>query len=199
MNDTTEPNLPAKRVKLTPEGVNQADIDAVLKRLAEMRKRFKSDILFVGGKLAKMRSQLPHGRWEQFLKLTFPLSVKTANIWIRAYENRDSELAVSDWDAYMRVLYGNVPKKLKAPSYQEEPAERDEDDELERDILEQSGGEGLSGLFPDKDKADFYSLKKVIASLRQNVLAHLTLKAKRDFLTELGNWVENEKKNLGAS
>jgi hypothetical protein len=107
-----------RKIKLTPEGVNQTDVDAVLKRLALMRKRFREDILFVGGHLAKMRdTKIPYGGWTAFVERTFPLSVKTANIWIRAYENRDSELAVNDWDAYMRALYGNEPKKLKGKAY----------------------------------------------------------------------------------
>ena len=103
-----------KPIKLIPEGVNQADVDAVLGRLALMRKRLREDILFVGGRLAKMRAKITYGDWTKFVARTFPLSVKTANIWIRAWEGRNSELAVNDWDAYMRLLYGNESKQLKA-------------------------------------------------------------------------------------
>jgi hypothetical protein len=104
-----------KRIKFAPEGINQVDVDAVLNRLAGMRKRLREDILFVGGRLAKMRAKIPHGRWGDFIEQTFPLSIKTANIWIRAWEERDSELARNDWSAYMRALYGNQAKSLRAP------------------------------------------------------------------------------------
>ena len=109
-NNPCDLNLPAKRIKLTPT-VPQSDIDAVLKRLAGMRKRLRSDILFIGGRMAKMRSEIPYGRWTRFVEETFPLSVKSANIWIRAWEGKDTEVALNDWDGYMRALYGNSSKR----------------------------------------------------------------------------------------
>jgi len=111
-----EAKLPAKQIKLTrlvPEGVNQHDVDAVLKRLALMRKRLREDILFVGGRLYKMRNDIRYGNWTRFVENNFPLSVKSANIWIRAYENKDCDLAVNDWDAYMRALYGNEQRNSR--------------------------------------------------------------------------------------
>ncbi len=105
-----------------------------------MRKRLKEDILFIGGKFAKMRDKIPHGRWGSYIERNFDLSIKTANIWIRAWENRDSELALSDWSAYMRALYGNELKKLKADYRRPEEIGGDDgggDDD------EQSGGPGF--------------------------------------------------------
>jgi hypothetical protein len=190
-----EAKLKAKQIKLTPEGVNQADIDVVLKRLAQMRKRLREDILFVGGRLAKMRDhKIAYGNWTTFVERTFPLSVKTANIWIRAWENRDSELAVNDWESYMRALYGNEPKKLKAPSSRAKPEQDDE----ERDDLEQSGGEGFQMFFPDKGKPGFLGFKNLTAALEHDFFASksYTLAAKQQFITDLINWLETQRKNL---
>ena len=61
-----------------------------------------------------MRDKIPHGRWGSYIERNFDLSIKTANIWIRAWENRDSELALRIGAAYMRELYGNEPKSFKA-------------------------------------------------------------------------------------
>jgi hypothetical protein len=165
-NDSLNPKLLAKQIKLTPEGINQADIDAVNKRLTQMRKRLKADILFIGGKFAKMRDKIPHGRWGRYIEHNFDLSIKTANIWIRAWENRDCELAVNDWAAYMRALYGNEPKKLKADYVAPSATHSKEDDDDE-----QSGGEGFSEglgeptIFADKGKTGFFGLKQLTALL----------------------------------
>jgi hypothetical protein len=80
-----------------------------------MRKRAQKDILHCGGELHAMREKIPYGNWTRFVERNFPLSIKTANIWIRAWANRNSDLALEDWDTYMRILYGNAPKQLKAP------------------------------------------------------------------------------------
>jgi hypothetical protein len=194
------PRLPekVKQIKLTPEGVNQRDVDAVLNRLAQMRKRLREDILFIGGHLAKMRdTKIPYGGWTAFVERTFPLSVKTANIWIRAYENRDSELAANDWDAYMRALYGNEPKKLKggAPWKKTELSEEDEEDD--RDTT-QHGGEGLGTMFPDRGKPAFLGFKNLVATLQSEFFGskEYSREAKEQFITELINWLENQRKNL---
>ena len=197
-NDSSNLPVPVKRIKLTPEGVNQAEIDAVLGRLAQMRKRLREDILFIGGRLAKIRDKMPHGRWGSFIERTFPLSIKTANIWIRAWENRDSELALSDWDAYMRVLYGNEPKKLKTGFKRQE-------DEEDRDDLEQSGGEGLNfgreeTIFADKGRPAIANFKQLVALLEREFFQsrEITRQAKLEFITALIDWLENQKKNLRA-
>jgi hypothetical protein len=184
----------AKQIKLTPEGINQADIDAVLKRLALMRKRFREDILFVGGRLAKMRDhKIAYGNWTSFVERVFPLSVKTANIWIRAWENRDSELAVNDWEAYMRALYGNEPRKLKASN-----STGKQDDEEEEEDLKQSGGEGFQTFFPDKGKAGFLGFKNLTAILQHDFFQSksYTLEAKQQFIADLISWLETQRKNL---
>lgn len=195
-------DLPVRKIKLTPEGINQADVDAVGKRLTQMRKRLREDILFIGGKLAKMRDKIPHGRWGRFIAQTFTdaygLSLKTSNIWIRAWENRNSELALADWAAYMRDLYGNEPKKLKA-DYKAEPEEKDPDDE-------QSGGDGFGPglgeptIFADKGKPGFYSFKQITAMLDREFFESksVTLEAKTQFASELISWLEARKKNLRA-
>jgi hypothetical protein len=191
--ESSEAKLPVKQIKLTPEGINQADIDAVNNRLAQMRKRLKADILFVGGRLARMRDKkIPYGSWTRFVERNFPLSVKTANIWIRAWEDRDSELAVNDWDAYMRVLYGNEPKKLRAPSRMERDSDGDDDDPT------QSGGVKLQSIFPDKGKVGFMGFKNLVATLEREFFhsRSITLEAKQEFITELINWLENQRKNL---
>jgi hypothetical protein len=198
--ELAEGNLSAKRIKLTPEGVNQADVDAVLKRLAAMRKRLREDILFIGGKLHKMRAEIRYGSWGAWCERTFPLSIKTANIWIRAWESRDSELAVSDWDAYMRILYGNEPKKLTggAPSWRAQ--ERSEDDE-------QSGGEGFGEgftevgeppIFAGKGKVGFHGFKNLVGMLDREFFQskEITREAKQEFITQLINWLENQRKNI---
>jgi hypothetical protein len=186
------PQVPdkVKQIKLTPEGVNQADVDAVLKRLAAMKKRLKQDILFIGGRLAKMRDhKIPYGSWNRFVQRTFPLSVKTANIWIRAWEGRDSELAVNDWDSYMRILYGNTPKNLLKA--------RGADQEGRAD-WKQHGGEGLQPMFPDKGKPGFLGFKNLVATLEHDFFGSpaYTLEAKQEFITELINWLENTRRNL---
>jgi hypothetical protein len=182
-----------KQIKLTPEGVNQSDVDAVLKRLTQMRKRLREDILFIGGRLAKMRdTRIPYGGWTAFVERTFPLSVKTANIWIRAYENQDSELAVNDWDAYMRALYGNEPKKLKGGA----SWKKNEDDE-DQDTT-QHGGEGLQTMFPDRGKPAFLGFKNLVATLQHDFFGskEYTLEAKEQFIDELINWLQTQRKNL---
>jgi len=108
-----------------------------------MQKRYREDILFIGGKLAKMRDKIPHGRWGRYIESTFPLSMKTAKIWIRAWENRGSDLALGDWAAYMRALWGNEPKKLKAPKAAES-------EDWDQDDHEQSGGEGFGAGFGEE-------------------------------------------------
>ena len=191
--------LPVRQIKLTPEGINQADVDAVNKRLTQMRKRLKADILFIGGKFAKMRDKIPHGRWGSYIKRNFDLSIKTANIWIRAWENRGCALAVNDWAAYIRKLYGNEPKKLKASS-RKWPDERDEDDDR------QSGGEGFGAglgeptIFADKGKPGFYGFKNLAAMLDHDFFQSkaITRETKLEFIAELMKWLENKKKNLRA-
>jgi hypothetical protein len=196
--DPSEAKLPVKQIKLTPEGVNQADIDAVLKRLAQMRKRLRADILFVGGRLAHMRDKrIPYGSWTSFVERTFPLSVKTANIWIRAWEGRDSELAVNDWDGYMRALYGNAPKKLRAPASRENT----ETDGEPVDDYSQSGGEvRLQAIFPEKGEVSMLSFKNLVTVLEGEFFGSkdITLEAKEAFITELISWLENRRKNLRA-
>jgi hypothetical protein len=185
---------PAKQVKIIPEGVNQADIDAVLKRLASMKKRLREDILFVGGRLAKMRDKrISYGGWTSFVERTFPLSVKTANIWIRAWENRTSELAVNDWDAYMRVLYGNESRKFKALKHQH----RQDDDDSSSP--KQSGGPGFTNLLPDRGKAGLLAFKNATASLGEFLnSSDYTRDAKAEFVTELIAWLESQQKSLTA-
>jgi hypothetical protein len=198
---SSAPQLPAKvkQIKLTPEGVNQRDVDAVLKRLTQMRKRLREDILFIGGHLAKMRdTKIPYGGWTAFVERTFPLSVKTANIWIRAWENRDSELAVNDWDAYMRALYGNEPKKLKGGAkWEKRSSDPDEDEESDED-LKQHGGEGLQTVFPDRGKPVFLGFKNLVAALQHDFFGskEYSLEAKEQFIDELIKWLETQRKNL---
>ena len=183
-----------KEIKFTLEGINQRDIDAVLNRLASMKKRLREDILFIGGRLAKMRdTKIPYGRWTSFVQRTFPLSIKTANIWIRAWEGRDTELAVNDWDGYMRALYGNEPKKLKSSSTKKSLQEDDDED------LKQHGGEGFSpGFFPDKGKPGFLGFKNLVATLEADFFEseNYTRQAKLEFLDELIKWLEDKREKL---
>jgi hypothetical protein len=163
-----------------------------------MRRRLRADILFIGGRLAKMRDKkIPYGSWTRFVERNFPLSVKTANIWIRAWEGRDSELAVNDWDAYMRMLYGNEPKKLRAPASRR----NSETDSLEDDDLSQSGGEvRLQTIFPDKGKVSMLSFKNLVTILESGFFSSkdITSEAKEAFIAELITWLENRRKNLRA-
>jgi hypothetical protein len=123
------------------------------------------------------------------------LSVKTANIWIRAWEGRDTELAVNDWDGYMRALYGNEPKKLKAStkkSFQEDDSGDDED-------LKQHGGEGFSpSFFPDKGKPGFLGFKNLVAVLEADFFSseNYTRQAKLEFLDELIKWLKDRREKL---
>lgn len=192
---TFESNLSAKRIKLIPEGVNQADVDAIYKRWTKMKRNLKNDILWLGARLFKMRSDAKLDRgWTRFVERNLPFSPKAANVFIRAYEDRDSELALADWDAFMRMLWNpNKPKVLK--DYSRFASAAEDGEEEDRDDVRQSGGEALSGLFPDKDKADFYSFKKVTASLEQHVFAYLTPEAKHRFIDELIKWLENQRKH----
>jgi hypothetical protein len=188
----------AKRIKLIPEGVNQADVDAVLKRLSLMRKRLREDILFVGGRLAKMRDKITYGSWTTFVARTFPLSVKTANIWIRAYENRESELAVKDWDAYMRVLYGNdESRKLKAPQEHRQ-------EEKEKPSEKQHGGPGFNPSFFDDEEnpgklliADF---EEWVSGFDREIFENLavTPEEKLRFIAKLIRWLEIWRTKIAA-
>lgn len=192
-------NLPVKTVKL--EVVNQKDIDAINDRLALMRRRFKQDILFVGARLAKIRDRLPHGRWGKFVELNFPLSIKTATIWIRAWEGRSSELAILDWDAYMRQLYGNEPKKKQLPL-----GAKDQDQDEDDKDTQQSGGEGFKPGFESEDQEVFidkgrpvvYHYKRLITLIEQQFLIspEYSLEDKLEFITDLINWLETQRTNL---
>jgi hypothetical protein len=203
----TETRSNTNKTKLVID-IAQKDIDAVNDRLEGMRKRLRGDILFIGARLWKMREKLPHGRWTRFIEATFPLSVKTANIWIRAWEGRGSELAVNDWDAYMRQLYGNEPKKLGAPSKDEddEPEEKKgpkqhgkpgfepgfgpEPEEFDRDAAED--------VFEHKGKPGMYYFKKFVQVLDRLFLgsADYTAEAKKEFLTELIGYLEAQRLKL---
>jgi hypothetical protein len=192
---TPNPDLPSKKIKLLPEGINQADVDAVLKRFGRMKKRLYEDIVFMGGKLAKMKKVLRHGQWGPWVERTFPFSIRTATTWIQAWEGRDSELALNDPDAYMSLLWGNEPtKKLKAPKA---ASEREEDDE-------QSGGEGFTAglgeptFFADKGKPGFFGFKKLAGTLDKEFFESTayTFEEKLEFINQLIKWLENKKKNL---
>jgi hypothetical protein len=157
-------------------------------------------ILFIGGKFANMRDKIPHGRWGSYIERNFDLSIKTANIWIRAWENRGCALAVNDWGAYMRELYGNEPKKLKAPKHLSDQNEDDNDDD------EQSGGEGFGAglgeptISADKGKPGFYGYKNLVAMLDRDFFGSkaVTREEKLQFITELTKYLENQRKNLGS-
>jgi hypothetical protein len=183
-----------KKIRVALDGVKQRDIDAVIKRLTTMKKRLREDILFIGHHLAKMRDTIPYGNWTSFVQRTFPLSVKTANIWIRAWEGHGTELAVNDWDAYMRALYGHEPKKLKASSKKSRSQqEDDEDDEAET----QHGGPGLHpAVF--RDKHGVLSFKNLIMGLQAELLNSLefTRDEKLAFIKDLINWLLAQKKTL---
>ena len=185
-----------KEIKFTLEGINQRDIDAVNNRLASMKKRLREDILFIGGRLAKMRDKkVPYGSWTSFIQRTFPLSVKTANIWIRAWEGRDTELAVNDWEGYMRALYGNEPKKLKASSKKSLQEDNDDDDE----DLKQHGGEGFApSFFPDKGKPGFLGFKNLVAVLEAEFFGskNVTQEAKLEFVDQLIKWLKDRREKL---
>jgi hypothetical protein len=120
--------------------------------------------------------------------------VRTA---VRYYKNRESLLEVGP-EVFLRTLWGNEPKKLKASS-RPEPEERDEDDE-------QSGGEGFGPglgeptIFADKGKRGFYTMKQITALLDREFFHSkaITLEAKTQSITELINWLETQKKNLRA-
>jgi hypothetical protein len=195
----------AKPIQLIPEGVNQADIDAVLKRLALMRKRLREDILFVGGRLARMRDQTVHGEWTKFVERTFPLSVKTANIWIRAYENRESELAVSDWDAYMRLLYGNEAKKLKAAKEQRQEKDDDDDDNNNNNNKQHGGFKFNPGFFLDPDNPDKLviadgAFEDLVGDLDRDIFGNEAVmpKEKLRFIAELIRWLEIWRTKIAA-
>jgi hypothetical protein len=78
------------------------------------------------------------------------------------------------------------------------PVRKEEDDDEERADLEQSGGEGFTSFFPDKGKAGFLGLKKLTASLQHDFFQSksYTLAAKQQFITDLINWLETQRKNL---
>ena len=186
MNHDDDP----KTAKFTLQKINQHDIDAVNKRLAAMKKRLREDILFIGGRLAKMRdTQIPYGSWTSFVQRTFALSVKTANIWIRAWEGRDTELAVNDWDGYMRALYGNEPKKLKAASKKSAEKDEDEEDDEDEDTSQHGGLGPHPAIFRDKD--GLLTFRNLQRSLEAEVFGKrdITRDEKLSFITDLINWL----------
>jgi hypothetical protein len=187
----------AKSIKLTLVEVNQRDIDAVLKRLASMKKRLRGDILFIGGHLAKMRDTISYGSWTSFVQRTFPLSVKTANIWIRAWEGRDTELAVNDWDGYMRALYGNdEPKKLKNSG--RKSLQRDDDD-VDDDVTQHGGARFHPAVFRDEDGR--LSLSNLTTGLETELFCRsdITKGEKLSFIKNLISWLQAREKELSEN
>jgi hypothetical protein len=199
--DLPDSNLPVKRIKLTPDGINQADVDAIHTYMAKMRKRAKVDVLFLGARFAKIRNTVRYGIFTAVVEREFNLNIRTVNNWIRAWEGKDTEFALNDWDGYMRAIYGNEPKKLKggAPDWRAQERDPDDDDD------EQSGGKGPAfgkeedtGFFADKGKVSLFGFKNIVTTLENEFFQNqeITREAKLEFITELIKWLENQRKNI---
>lgn len=219
-NKLSEPTLPAKRIKLSPfmhesdaPGIRKRE-ERIAKNWIALRKTAREKILAIGGDLAWIRDRIAHGQWGPYIERTFTaaygLSIRTATTYMQAYEGRDSELALNDWDEFMRQLHGHKPKKLKAPRKMEEETVEENPD------LEQTGDEGLitgkeyhlpdtdsrraleSVLVPEEGEGGPYYFRLVVRVLEAKFFASadLTRQTKMDFIIELIKWLENQKRNI---
>jgi hypothetical protein len=198
---TTEPNLPVKRVKLTPEIISQEEIDkinAIHERMLRNVNKIAKDSELAGKMLSAVKGRLPHGRWGQWVKANLHFTIRTATRYMKAYENREALLEIGP-EVFLRQLWGNEPaKQLNAvePSASETETDDEED-------LTQHGGEGPNfggddDFIKDKGQASFHAFKNLVAKLDHEFLAskEYTREAKLKFITELITWLENRKKHL---
>ena len=127
---TTEPNLPVKRLKLTPEIISQEEIDkinAIHERMLRNVNKIAKDAVLAGKMLSAVKGRLPHGRWGQWVKANLHFTIRTATRYMKAYENREALLEIGP-EVFLRQLWGNEPaKQLKvvepSASETEAPAE----------------------------------------------------------------------------
>lgn len=200
----TESNeLPAKRIRGKVEKITQHEIDELNERHRRIHRaaaEVAAEVVALGEKLTSIKQRLPHGKWGQWVERNLDFTIRTATRYMKAYEKRIALLSVDPED-FMANIWGNEPKEIpdKSDVTSDDMSTSDstEQDDDEEDTNEnQHGGDGLSGLFPDKDKADFYSFARVTKSLYENVLTHLTPRAARSFIDELIKWLEGERKKI---
>jgi hypothetical protein len=205
-DESSNPNLPAKRVKLSREIISQDEIDkvnAIHERMVRNVGKIAKDAVLAGKILTGIKSRLAHGRWNSWVAANLHFTVRTAVRYMNAYKNRESLLEVGP-EVFLRTLWGNEPKKLEASSFKEEPEDEDEDEDEDDD--EQSGGEGFGpglgepSIFADKGKVALSKYKEIVSRLDREFFENkeFSIEAKREVITELSKWVENKKKNLGA-
>ena len=199
-DESSDSSLPARRVKLSLEPISQDEIDrvnAIHERMVRNVGKIAKDAVLAGKILTGIKARLAHGRWNSWVQANLHFTVRTAVRYMNAYKNRESLLEVGP-EVFLRTLWGNEPKKLKA--FKAEPEEQDMDDD------EQSGGEGFGAglgeptIFADKGKPGFYGYKNLVAMLDHDFFQSKSYarEEKLGFITELISWLETQRKNLRA-
>ena len=118
---------------------------------------------------------------------------------MKAYQNREDLLDAGP-EVFLQQLWGNKPKEIKDAERagKDRVSGGENEDDLDRNDLIQHGGEGLSGLLPDKGRTGMYSYKNIVACLEREFFSNPAIapETKTEVARELIKYLETQRKNI---